>query len=219
MKITSNKGVEWWGSLSFQNKLATIISGVDCEKEIWKRDETIKSVVTLNNAAENIDVKLTLKDSFGRIFAEEIKKVNNDKIEFSLPLKSSKGLTFTAIAQIIQNNVVVDEFKKELIIYGKPNRNKYQVLFGWPSVAIKGFRKFLAKPYYARLKALGATCIQQWNHTTKYTILKARELDMPLVADRCPAFAGGKHPDKKIEGKGKFGLLRHPCLSTPRSNG
>jgi len=215
--VRSGGKTEWWGSASFATSAPARIAEIAAARETWQRNERVKCSVRIEgdlNQAGALELDVTLVDSNGRLFERERRAVTGSEERFRLPLVNSRGLRFEIRARLLDGEAVVSERARDLNLYGAPRADRFQVAFGWPSLSVNGTRRFLMKPYHQRLKEIGSTCIRL-HIVSGFEWEQARWLNLGTLQSRGGGGVGGKRPYTTDPEKGKYGLIRKPCLSEP----
>ena len=212
-RAVTEGGTSWWGIAAGRVRAPARIEHAALAKRVWRREEHLAGKARIVGALDAAQVIFEGVDSFGRVFARQRVSAQPD-VTCELPLKDCLGLTGHLVARLDVDGKIVSEERRPFVVYRVPDATRMQVAFGWPSVSYEGQRRFLHRDYYRRLVHLGATSLRT-QHVTPFEWFEARSLGLPTLKSRVVAGIGGKHPDTREAGKGKFGLVRKPCLSVP----
>ena len=213
LRLKVNDKRAWWGGASFDVAPAASVVHVKSSKEIWKRDEICNIDIRLTGEIRQVDtVVVELRDAFDRVFAAA-ERPATESVAVDLPLTAGRGLTFAATARLLSRGVALDEKRIPLYFFAEMDKERLQIDYGWTSLAaVESWPPFLMKAYYGRLSELGATVAQIFR-TLPGEFRIAREMGWKIHFSTAPMTPGGKHPNTTDPSKGKYGLIRNPCLS------
>ncbi len=219
IRIITNGKTQWWGTESFKIVPCASLTNLSYNKKVYKRDENAKLTLKITGAVpKNSILEASAKDSFGRIFAKTSQTARDGGNHIVIPLKDSLGPYMETDVKLIENNGrAISENRVSAMIYTPPDTGRFTIMLGWPESLYRG-NLFLAPFFYRMLRDLWG-----WNSSWAPKILYARESKLiaaqgiPVSVSRLPYLnPGGKHPHKTLPGKGKYGLLRSPCLSNEK---
>ena len=207
----------WWGTATKRVTAPVRIESLDLAKRVWRRGEALSGHVTLAGDTRGAQVLVEGVDAHDRVFAAEWPRVEGKRLAFSLPLKGSLGLTGRVVARVTRAGPPLAEVRRPYVVYHVPDSTRMQVAFGWPWCSVEGQRRFLMKAYHRRLGELGANTIRL-HGVSPFEWFEARSLGMATLKSRAGAGVGGKRPHRGVRTKlkGKWALLRRPCLSDPK---
>ncbi len=210
LKISGEKGAEWWGSATFDNPAAAKISSVKFEDRLYRKDETIKPVVKIDGEAK---IKVSLLDNYGNEFARA--EGANPELSFADCLTPACRL----VVELEADGKVIDRSVHRIALFQRPNPRDFHIAHGWPGISMEGTQLFLVPYYISILREFGATCSSgsgsEWEIPAVEKALRDGNLLFGSTSTRGVSI-GGKRPfDIKVKAKDKFDLIRVPCLSKP----
>lgn len=220
IRILTDDKTQWWGTEAFNVKAPAAITDILFDKEVYKRNESAKIILNIDGKLpENAMLEVSLKDAFGRVFAEVSKKASVGKNSIEAPLKNSLGPYMETHIKLMApgSNKIISEESASALLFTVSDTSRFTIMVGWPETLYRG-NLFLVPFYYRMLKELWG-----WNFSWAPKFQYPQEIRLmaaegiPLSISRASfQNAGSKHPDTTAPGKGKYGLLRTPCLSNAK---
>ena len=212
--VLTEGATTWWGTGAGRVAAPTRIEDASLAQRLWRREDVLRGELQLSGALNGVRSIVEGVDSHGRVFARQEGAAREASLSYELPLAGCLGLTGRIVARLVATGQTVSERHLPFVVHHPPEPTRMQVAFGWPWVSPGGQRRFLHEHYYRRLAHLGATSVRV-HGVLPFEWFEARSLGLTTLKTRGSTGIGGKRPNQRVDGKGKFGLIRKPCLSAP----